>query len=61
MKILTEEEQMSKLTQIASSFLCIDTLKSRGSSKLDCHEVTVTTLRMALNAAYNLGFENCKK
>jgi len=54
MKIITEEEKLKSLTKIADGYLCIDTLKSCGSISLDCHEVTVTTLRMALNAAYNL-------
>ena len=45
------------LTRIAQTTLHIETLESRGSDRLDFHDVSVESLREALEAAYNAGIE----
>lgn len=50
------------LTRIARHTLHIDTLKPQGSDRLDFHEVSVESLRDALQAAYDAGLEQgCKQ
>ena len=43
------------LRQIASDVLGIETLESRGSDRLDFHELGVESIREALAAAYEAG------
>ena len=49
------------LTRIAQTTLHIDTLESRGSDRLDFHDVSVQSMREALEAAYNAGIEQGRK
>ena len=49
------------LTRIAQTKLRIETLESRGSDRLDFHDVSVGNLREALEAAYNAGIEKGRK
>jgi len=49
------------LTRIARHKLHIDTLKPRGSDRLDFHEVSVEALRDALEVAYTAGIEQGRK
>ncbi len=49
------------LTRIAQTKLRIETLETRGSDRLEFHDVSVGNLREALEAAYNAGIEHgCK-
>ncbi|MBS0214048.1 MAG: hypothetical protein JSR26_12875 [Proteobacteria bacterium] len=47
----------SILTLIAQKHLGIDTLKTRHSDRLDFHDVSVWSLRDALEAAFKAGVE----
>lgn len=49
------------LTRIARATLGIETLETRGSDRLDFHEVSVASLRAALEAAYRAGAEQARK
>ena len=49
------------LTRIAHTVLRIETLESQGSDRLDFHDVSVESLREALEAAYNAGIEQGRK
>lgn len=49
------------LTRIAQTKLCIETLETQGSDRLDFHDVAVGNLREALEAAYNAGIEQGRK
>lgn len=49
------------LTRIARAMLGIETLEIRGSDRLDFHEVSVASLRTALEAAYHAGAEQARK
>ncbi|GEM_PF-237657 len=49
------------LTRIAQTKLHIETLEVRGSDRLDFHDVSVESLREALEAAYNAGIEQRRK
>lgn len=49
------------LTRIARRKLNIDSLKPQGSDRLDFHEVSVESLRDALEAAYKAGLEQGSK
>jgi len=53
---MTDNEKRAKaLEEIAKDFLSIDTLRTQNSDSLDFHEVSVWSLKAALEAAYNLG------
>jgi len=43
------------LAQIAREYLHIETLETRGSDRLDFHDVSVWGVKAALQAAYDLG------
>jgi hypothetical protein len=49
------------LTRIAQRTLHIETLAPQGSDRLDFHEVSVESLRDALQAAYDAGLEQGRK
>lgn len=49
------------LTRIAQTKLRIETLETRGSDRLDFHDVAVGNLKEALEAAYNAGIEQGRK
>jgi hypothetical protein len=49
------------LAQIAHDTLGIETLETRGTDRLDFHEVAVSSLREALEAAYRAGREQCRR
>ena len=49
------------LTRIAQTKLRIETLEARGSDRLDFHDLSVESLRDALEAAYNAGIEQGRK
>ena len=49
------------LARIAQTKLRIETLETRGSDRLDFHDVSVESLREALEAAYNAGIEKGRK
>ena len=49
------------LTRIAQTTLGIETLQSQGSDRLDFHEVSVDSLREALEAAFQAGVEQGRK
>ena len=49
------------LTRIAQTKLHIETLEVRGSDRFDFHDVSVESLREALEAAYNAGIEQGRK
>lgn len=51
----------TRLTRIAQTKLHIETLEVRGSDRLDFHDVSVESLREALEAAYNAGIERGRK
>jgi hypothetical protein len=46
---------------IAKLKLHISTLETRNSDRLDFHEVSVASVREALEAAFNAGVEHCQK
>ncbi len=48
-------------TQIAQRHLCIETLQTRHSDSLDFHDVSVWSLRDALEAAFNAGLQAAGK
>lgn len=58
---LTMTHIHTTLTRIASAMLGIETLETRGSDRLDFHEVSVASLRAALEAAYHAGAEQARK
>lgn len=47
-----------ELEKIAEARLGIETLETRNSDSLDFHEVSVWSLKAALEAAYELGKKN---
>jgi len=47
----------AKLAQIARQHLRIETLETRGSDRLDFHDVSVWRVKAALEAAYDLGLK----
>lgn len=49
------------LARIAHTELGIETLETRSSDRLDFHEVSVESLRAALDAAYRAGLEQGRK
>ena len=49
------------LTRIAQTKLHIETLEVRGSDRLDFYDVSVESLREALEAAYNAGIAQGRK
>ena len=51
----------TQLTRIAQTKLRIETLETRGSDRLDFHDVAVGNLKEALEAAYNAGIEQGRK
>lgn len=59
--ILTMTYIHTTLTRIARAMLGIETLETRGSDRLDFHEVSVASLRAALDAAYHAGAEQARK
>ena len=50
-----------KITQIAKDILNIETLEERHGDWLDFHEVSVWSLKVALNDAYEAGKKAGKK
>ncbi len=50
-----------RLSQIAKKHLQIPTLDCRNSDRLDFYDVSVWTVREALNAAYDAGFSDLKR
>ncbi|TAJ12295.1 MAG: hypothetical protein EPO68_13805 [Planctomycetota bacterium] len=50
-----DDEIRAKLEEIARQYLDLDTLKERGRDALDFHEHGVTSIAMALRAAYDAG------
>lgn len=51
----TNEALIAELTTIAHTTCGVGTLHTRGSDRLDFHDVGVANLRAALLAAYELG------
>ncbi|MCL2107045.1 MAG: hypothetical protein FWH26_08335 [Oscillospiraceae bacterium] len=51
----SNEKLIAALEEIAKNNLGIDTLRTQNSDSLDFHEVSVWSLKAALEAAYNLG------
>ena len=47
--------------KIAKDHLSIETLKERGLDRLDFHEVSVSGLKNALEAAYEVGRKNAQR
>ena len=47
-----------QLEQIAKQYLNVPTLERRTTDSLDFHEVSVWSLKAALEAAYQAGLEN---
>ena len=53
---MTDNEKRAKaLEEIANDILGIDTLRTQSNDSLDFHEVSVWSLKAALEAAYRLG------
>ena len=50
----------AKLESIASNELGIETLDARNMDSLDFHELSVWSIRAALEAAYKAGAESAK-
>ena len=50
-----------ELEKIAAQYLDIETLKTRSSDRLDFHQVSVWSLKAALETAYELGMQNGRK
>ena len=49
------------LEKIAKGVLHIDTLETKHSDEMDFHEVSVWSLKLALQCAYNAGIEEGEK
>jgi hypothetical protein len=58
---LTMTHIHTTLARIARAMLGIETLETRSSDRLDFHEVSVASLRAALEAAYHAGAEQARK
>jgi len=53
---MTDNEKRAKaLEEIANDLLGIETLRTQSNDSLDFHEVSVWSLKAALEAAYRLG------
>ena len=53
---MTDNEKRAKaLEEIANDCLGIETLRTQSNDSLDFHEVSVWSLKAALEAAYRLG------
>jgi hypothetical protein len=50
-------EHTALIAKIAQDHLRIETLETRNSDRLDCHDVCVESLRCALEAAYAAGLK----
>jgi hypothetical protein len=51
----TSNGKATTIEQIASQYLGVDTLKVRGRDSLDFHDIGVTAMLLALEAAYEAG------
>lgn len=51
----SDAERDTALTEIARQYLDLETLVARGRDRLDFHEHGVTSIAMALRAAYDAG------
>ena len=57
---MTDNEKRAKaLEEIANDILGIETLHTRSNDSLDFHEVSVWSLKAAMDAAYRLGRDDC--
>lgn len=56
-KKTTDPKRDAEVERIAKEILWIETLDVRNSDRLDFHEVSVGSVRAALNAAYEAGFK----
>lgn len=54
------EPLMKEFEKIAKQHMFVETLGVRNSDRLDFHEVSVWSIRHALNAAYKLGQKSAK-
>ena len=53
---MTDNEKRAKaLEEIANDLLGIETLRTQSNDSLDFHEVSIWSLKAALEAAYRLG------
>lgn len=52
------KDMKEQLEQIAKQYLNVPTLERRNTDSLDFHEVSVWSLKAALEAAYQAGQEN---
>ncbi len=59
-KTKAEQKLDADFLAIAQKYLCIDTLETRMSDRLDFLEVAVWSIRDALMAAYKLGQQSVK-
>ena len=57
----TNEKRATTITMIAKRELGLETLDSRGSARLDFHELGVGPIRAALEAAYEAGRQAATK
>lgn len=55
MKARQAAAHQALLESIARTFLLVETLAERGSDRLDFHEVNVTGIQRALQAAFDAG------
>jgi len=57
----SDPKRAVKIEEIAKSILWLETLDSRRRDRLDFHELSVGSIRAALEAAYEAGREAAKK
>jgi hypothetical protein len=50
-----------KIIEIAKKYFNVETLETRNRDSLDFHDVSVSSIKAALEAAYKAGQENTKK
>lgn len=53
----TDPKRDAEVERIAKEILWVETLDVRNNDRLDFHELSVGSLRAALNAAYEAGFK----
>ena len=56
--LLSQKELDERLLAIAKRELRIETLETRNSDRLDFHEVSVASIKKALEAAYHEGLNH---
>ena len=56
-----DKQREAKIERTAKEILWIETLDSRGRDRLDFHELSVASIRAALEAAYEAGREAATK